>query len=324
MPKKTDTEKSTKTTAKAQENSPQARKCSFNPNDYMVTLEREGPNGTRISEKYLEVKYRVLWFQLYCQENGLSGVIDDSEVIYDPVSKMVIANCVVYIDGVVVGRSSSAKYHDLANPERGALVFPGAGTAAKGRALANAGFGTVNSGKEEGDTSPCDAGVQVVTEPNAKAEETAKPKSKSAQEPKPQKVKEPEAASEPAQPEEPKAEPDKKTEPEQAASEKTETNSKEVEATDSDDAQMKLDGVDDSSSPANEGANDSEIAAPETLEEALAVVVPIGRADILNKTLGEVMEIDPNVIRYYSSDRFVNPKLQYLKSAAQIILKAKS
>ncbi len=114
--------------------------------------------------KYLEVKYRKDWFLRWCKEHDSVGVLDDSEIAYNPVSKMVEGKATVFVNGNVIGRSSASKPYD---PERmsefSRTVFQDVGTIAMGRALANAGFGTVNCSLEEGNTTEdlADAPIQT-------------------------------------------------------------------------------------------------------------------------------------------------------------------
>ncbi len=103
---------------------------------------------------YLEVKHRKDWFLRWCRQNNFSGVLDDSEITYNPASKMVEGKATVYVDGKVIGKSAACKPYDPDHPENNSMtVFQDVGTIAMGRALANAGFGTVNCVLEEGDTS---------------------------------------------------------------------------------------------------------------------------------------------------------------------------
>jgi len=113
---------------------------------------------------YLEVKYRKDWFLRWCQANGKQGLLDDSEIAYNPTSKMVEGKAFIYVEGKLFAKSIAAKPYD---PERMAdfssTIFQDVGTIAIGRALANAGFGTVNCCLEDGDTRTvlADAPVNV-------------------------------------------------------------------------------------------------------------------------------------------------------------------
>ena len=42
------------------------RKCSFEPRDHLINLEKDASKSPRL---YLTVEWRVYWFQTWCQEN---------------------------------------------------------------------------------------------------------------------------------------------------------------------------------------------------------------------------------------------------------------
>jgi hypothetical protein len=135
------------------------RKCSnYDPNKDVIKICYE---DSGIEEIYLEVKYRVLWFLRYCEENGKDGFIDDSDVVYDQAARSWIAKCSIYIDGELVGKSAAGKVSLVTDEKNANIALQSAATAAKGRALANAGFGTVNCSLEEGDKFPCDSGIRI-------------------------------------------------------------------------------------------------------------------------------------------------------------------
>lgn len=132
------------------------RKCSFNPDNYLVTImQNDGAQA-----KYLLVQDRVLWFQMYCAENGIKGLIDDSQVEYISELKMFQATCVVTMNGEIVGKSTGSCVY--ADDKLKALEC--AATSAKGRALANAGFGTAMcyiDDPDVGQDNQCDTGVKI-------------------------------------------------------------------------------------------------------------------------------------------------------------------
>ena len=132
------------------------RKCSFSPENYLKTIVQN--DGYRT--KYLLVQDRVLWFQIYCAENGVKGLIDDSRIEYMPQLNMFQAICTVTINGEIVGQSSGSCVY--AEDKLKALEC--AATSAKGRALANAGFGTAMCYQDDPDVeqgNQCDAGVEI-------------------------------------------------------------------------------------------------------------------------------------------------------------------
>lgn len=137
------------------------RNCTYNPTESMINLNYV-IDGQEITEKYLEVKYRVQWFNEYLSENNLDGFIDDSEVTYLPDAHMLKAVATVYIDGKIVGKSAAGMNYDASDPNRNITAVQTVCTQAKGRALANAGFGTINCAVEAGsDAIPCDAGIPI-------------------------------------------------------------------------------------------------------------------------------------------------------------------
>lgn len=108
-------------------------------------------------QDYLGVQQRKIWYLLWCQEHGCEPCIQVSRV--SMVGEFLQVSAQVLIDGKVVGQ-------DIAGiPARSASVDPRIiqtlATQATGRALADAGFGTLycNKRSEIGDELPCDGGV---------------------------------------------------------------------------------------------------------------------------------------------------------------------
>lgn len=139
------------------------RKCSFNPSDYCIEI--DSMRGDDSKQMYLEVKFRVLWFLTYCAENGLTGVIDESRIVYIPETKMFQATATVSINGEVVGTGIAGKSYVYDDDRCSQTVIQDVATTAKGRALANAGFGTAMCAFEDGEPTPCDAGIQRFKNP---------------------------------------------------------------------------------------------------------------------------------------------------------------
>lgn len=135
------------------------RDCDYDPAHDLIAI----PQADGREEAYLNVNRRVLWFTRYLAAHKLSGYIDDSDVRFDPEAKMLIATARVVIDHNVVGQSSAARAYDPDAPAMFGMEAPilSACTAAKGRALANAGFGIVASGLEDGAEIPCEGGIKV-------------------------------------------------------------------------------------------------------------------------------------------------------------------
>ena len=142
------------------------RKCGFVPQDHMITIQ-----GNYGPEWYLKVQQRVLWFNIYCEEKGIKGFIDESEQGFftfppNPAPGQVtylfyIATVSIFMDNEVVAKSTVTMPVDFANEANFYNGMKTAMTQAKGRALANCGFGTAGASTEDGLGEPCDAGVPV-------------------------------------------------------------------------------------------------------------------------------------------------------------------
>ena len=105
---------------------------TFNPNDKMMDMR---------GKQYLEVKWRIVWFR----EDHPHGSIETEVLSYDPqVVKATVKTC----EGLVLGTGiGTPKTQGVAKSR----PFEGAETAAIGRALAHAGYGTQFTGEEEGE-----------------------------------------------------------------------------------------------------------------------------------------------------------------------------
>lgn len=131
-------------------------------------------------QDYLGVQQRKIWYLLWCQENGCEPCIQVSRV--SMVGEFLQVSAQVLIDGKVVGQ-------DIAGiPTRSASgdprIIQTLATQATGRALADAGFGTLycNKRSEIGDELPCDGGV---TPPEQKkpAEKPSAPRKRANEQP---------------------------------------------------------------------------------------------------------------------------------------------
>ncbi len=137
------------------------RPCGFRPEEHFV---RVGSLRKDEEERlYLEVKWREYWFHRYCDENGiLSRSIEELPAALIQGTDFLQAQAVVKMNGEVAGRGVGGFW--LRTQER-AYAVQMAGTIAKGRALANAGFGTVFSSARASETGgaeiPCDSGLKV-------------------------------------------------------------------------------------------------------------------------------------------------------------------
>lgn len=101
--------------------------------------------GSDQDELFLQVRHRLLWFHKYLEWAGKTGHVDDSELTYDPESKMMFAKASVYIDGKLAGRSCAGMYYNPAFGKGDRTIGQTVATMAKGRALAHAGFGAVDA-----------------------------------------------------------------------------------------------------------------------------------------------------------------------------------
>lgn len=155
---------------------------NFKPEAYCTTVEYRNPGSDSVETRlYLEVKYRLYWFLLWCEENGKKGFIDESQFTILS-GNLVAATVVIKVDEEEVARATAAK---LITAENANDVVQYAFTAAKGRALANLGFGTVmDNASDAGDPvdagiripqrgeTPSDQGVPTIPEPQVQADET--------------------------------------------------------------------------------------------------------------------------------------------------------
>ena len=135
------------------------RECSFRPEDHLIEIAFEGKQEKNY---YLEVKWRVVWFHVWCDEHGIGEL--DREIKEFPVklidgTNLLQAECAVVANGKELGTGIGAVL--LAGDISYAVQQ--AATIAKGRALANAGFGTVFStaiaSENGGREIPADGGI---------------------------------------------------------------------------------------------------------------------------------------------------------------------
>lgn len=141
------------------------RECSYDPTEDLITISYDNDS---VPEKYLEVKYRIKWFNIWCQENGKVGRIEDADITIVEGMNLIIATASIFVDNELIAKSSSSAPYIPGDNENNAKVVQNACTSAKGRALANAGFGTISSGlpSEEGDLFPVDSGIRVERDPS--------------------------------------------------------------------------------------------------------------------------------------------------------------
>lgn len=131
---------------------PNIRACSFDPAKHLIDITTYDNKPA----KYLEVKNRLLWFLTYCEEHDIVPYIDESEIQYDPSLGMFTAVCSIYMDGKLAAKAAAGRLLDQMN---GNTVVQSVATTAKGRALANLGFGTALCGSEDDEETPADAPI---------------------------------------------------------------------------------------------------------------------------------------------------------------------
>ena len=233
------------------------RKCNFAPQDHFIKIRFKNSDDESF---YLEVKWREFWFHTFCTENGIFGSIIENDAALIAGTQFLQASAEVMMDGKVAGRGVGGYYLSGNDMEYAVQM---AETIAKGRALANAGFGTVftsaSASENGGFEVPCDGGMRtseffVRSEKNpmqmVRNNNTTVPEEKpTAEKPKPEPV---------------KADP----QPAPAAVTQPENNGEKI---------------------------------PTTREEALRFRIPV-RGKHFNEAFGDVMGKDPDAVRYYATN----------------------
>ena len=133
------------------------RKCSFNPKEHLINLENDPNRSPRL---YLTVEWRVYWMQVWCQENGRKYAIKEHPVEILPGTNYIQTKCSVIIEDEELSEGIGGI--NLSGTRGGDYAVQSCATIAKGRALANAGFGSVFSSaldSENGTDVPCDGGM---------------------------------------------------------------------------------------------------------------------------------------------------------------------
>lgn len=133
------------------------RQCSFDPKAHLINLENDPEKKPRL---YLTVEWRVYWFQLWCQENEKRFLIEEHPAEPIQGTSFLQSRCTVFIDGEPAGIGVGGFNLNGSKPVD--YCVQTCLTIAKGRALANAGFGSVFSSALEGENGadvPCDAGM---------------------------------------------------------------------------------------------------------------------------------------------------------------------
>lgn len=265
------------------------RQCSsYNPAPFMREFQYD--NGSR--ELYLEVKYRVDWFLHWCKENGVEGRIIESNIQYLPEIRMFLATCDVYINDILCAQSTAGRVIPESIPDANVTIQT-AFTIAKGRALGNLGFGTVNGNtSEDGDMFPPDSGIPlpaVTAETNPLVVPDSEPvptdtASTSHSEPAPKRRGRPPKAQTP-----PPAPEDNPTTPEPASA-------------------VPIGMV-----------NGLAEKIPTTLDEAKAYICPVGIS--AGRSMGELEVTDPGKVDFYAGPKYIGAaKHPALVAAAQLIV----
>jgi len=136
------------------------RKCSFKPEEHFIKVRFQ---GTGDESFYLEVKWRMFWFQTYCREMGIQDYsIEEQPANLIQGTNLIQVTCIVRMDGKVAGQGVGG--YSVAGGDI-AYAVQQAATIAKGRALANAGFGTVFSSAAANESGgfevPADSGLRT-------------------------------------------------------------------------------------------------------------------------------------------------------------------
>lgn len=126
------------------------RKEEFEPKNYIITREKTDERGNTVKESYLPVKYRVLWFRI---EHPNGKIVQIPKVQTDSQGRLFCtAEAKVYTDedkenDSFLANGFGTRYYD--DSELGKNFIQTACTAAVGRALSFAGYGTEGCGRDE-------------------------------------------------------------------------------------------------------------------------------------------------------------------------------
>lgn len=259
------------------------RRCdSYDPVPMMKVFQYEGGNY----ELYLEVKYRVDWFLHWCKENGVVGKIIESKVDFLPEVKMLLTTCSIYIDDKLAAEST-AGFQISDKPEETNIAVQTAFTRAKGRALADLGFGTVNGNSgENGDNLPPDSGIPIplVSPTNNPLMLMSNPFT---------------SAPSTAEGNQPEAGTTAGPSPSSEKAAAIENGAKKGNPPTMPSANQK-----GANPPPDSPVSPSGI--PKTVEEAKAFICPIGKENTRGKTLGHIYVTEPDMVKFYASEKFAS------------------
>ena len=144
------------------------RSCSYDPAADLIPVNYNDHDGSA-DEMYLEVKFRELWFTTYCEEKNIRGCIDARELTVVPFGDLclVTSTASVIMDGETASCMSAARFIRPGDSDG----IQSTVTMAVGRALKEAGFGSVNARKSEaGAFYPADAGFKMVRSADSRDE----------------------------------------------------------------------------------------------------------------------------------------------------------
>lgn len=150
-------------------NDPILRKCGYDPSKDFIPAPY--PNAAP-GEVFLPTNARMRWFSVYCEENNIHPNIDESkfEIIPGIGAGYVVATVKLTMGDQVfsstAGRTllkEGETYNGMSTKEYNDTVLPTCFTLAKGRCLANAGFGSgmAWNPSEDGEPAAPDAGIII-------------------------------------------------------------------------------------------------------------------------------------------------------------------
>ena len=291
-----------------------SRACQFDPTAALKLVVYEESGEAAL---YLPVNERVDWANKYSEEKNIRLLIDEcANITYQPETGMYIVTAKVYLDGECVGTGVACVMCNLNDPSANRDIIQKAATKAKGRALANAGFGTFCAQMDGGDSMPVDGGyiisgstLKVNTSNPMDATLTPPPPGQNIEDDSDLPFSSEPPMSEPAPAAAPAPEPVQQT----AASEPAPAASVTEPAPEAPSAPAKKTRGRQKAAPAK---------LPETLEEAQGTVVDMPGM-FCGKTLGEVYAMRKSSVEFWAGNLFKNAdKYPALVAASRIICDA--
>lgn len=272
------------------------RACSFNPGENMITVGYDN-GGNEKKEQYLEVKFRELWFRIYCEENGINGVIDAGELSCEPINESLLlmkSVAKVYMNDTLISQVAAARFVSVGDSDSVQKTV----TLAIGRALKEAGFGSLSClDNEDGGDYPCDSGYTLIRDPNNPEKYVRANNRQNYLLPKKD------------------AESQQRERPARHQQDNVQILQKSKDDT------VKLNPTDAKAVPVQK-ANPQVTQKLTSLKEAYLFKVPFG--EYKGKTISEVMAVDSERIRWFSSDAFQanTDQRRLFKEACVMVVKA--